>query len=304
MGLFGRSNTEKTNASNEYVARMTNETNLQLAREQNEWNLAQWNRENAYNSPASQLQRYQEAGINPMYAGLDSGAASQLQSADMANQQPYQFQAGERRFDEIMRTIGAMSDAFSNIQESQLRQQQITANSYDLATRRINNEFELESQGATLYRTLVSNGMPMFQANKLVGDISKRSHDYGNTGASDMVFHPDFMNAYQGSKKLGYELEQIAAGKDYWSSNARYENTIKQRQAEDYLKKWANYDSALSRQKMLDKRTEELNYYYDQIKKDIDGSWLPRYAKTTLKIELLKSIYSQNSLGQTLLNKF
>lgn len=88
MGLFGHS-------SNVTAQKWANQGNLDLAKKQNEydvamfnatnaWNLEQWNRENEYNSPASQMQRYIEAGINPLWAMSDAnaGQAQQLTSAD------------------------------------------------------------------------------------------------------------------------------------------------------------------------------------------------------------------------------
>lgn len=71
------------------ATRETNAANLKLAQYQNDWNLAQWNRQNAYNSPAAQRARYEEAGINPYFAlgNINSGQAESLMSTDMARQQ-------------------------------------------------------------------------------------------------------------------------------------------------------------------------------------------------------------------------
>lgn len=61
----------------------------QMAEKQNQWNIDQWNRENEYNSPASQMERYELAGINPYNAAssgqIGSGTASSLQSATPNN---------------------------------------------------------------------------------------------------------------------------------------------------------------------------------------------------------------------------
>lgn len=45
--------------------------NLELAKLQNSWNRQQWQMENAYNSPAAQMERMRQAGLNPdmMYGG-------------------------------------------------------------------------------------------------------------------------------------------------------------------------------------------------------------------------------------------
>lgn len=62
----------------------TNQMNLQIMREQNQWNLEQWNRENEYNLPVNQMQRLQQAGLNPnlVYAkGADVKAAASPRAA-------------------------------------------------------------------------------------------------------------------------------------------------------------------------------------------------------------------------------
>lgn len=72
------------------ATRETNKANRDLAEYQNDWNLAQWNRQNAYNDPANQRLRYEQAGINPYFAlgNITPGnAQGNLESAPMANQQ-------------------------------------------------------------------------------------------------------------------------------------------------------------------------------------------------------------------------
>lgn len=43
---------------------------------QNDLNMQNWQMQNEYNTPAAQLQRYQDAGINPLAVGIDGGAAA------------------------------------------------------------------------------------------------------------------------------------------------------------------------------------------------------------------------------------
>lgn len=85
-GLFGSNHASSQSLK---ATRETNKANRELAQYQNEWNLAQWNRQNAYNTPAAQRARYEDAGINPYFAlgNIQSGNAQSLLSADMANQQ-------------------------------------------------------------------------------------------------------------------------------------------------------------------------------------------------------------------------
>lgn len=82
-----------TNRSNKENVEQTNAANLQLAQQQNQWNKDMWQMNADYNSPSAQLQRYKDAGLNPnlMYQnGADAVAATAPQSANMANQLPYQ----------------------------------------------------------------------------------------------------------------------------------------------------------------------------------------------------------------------
>ena len=71
---------EMQDRQNAFTERMWNQ--------QNDWNLEMWNRENEYNSPAAQMQRMMDAGINPNsaaggIAGNGAGQASPVQ-ADLA----------------------------------------------------------------------------------------------------------------------------------------------------------------------------------------------------------------------------
>lgn len=50
--------------------------NEEQADKANAWNLEQWNRENEYNSASAQVQRMRDAGLNPLYYGLDGSSAS------------------------------------------------------------------------------------------------------------------------------------------------------------------------------------------------------------------------------------
>lgn len=48
---------------------------------QNAWNLDMWNKTNEYNSPLAQKERMLEAGLNPLYYGLDGSSANGIESA-------------------------------------------------------------------------------------------------------------------------------------------------------------------------------------------------------------------------------
>lgn len=108
------------------ATRETNKANAELAKYQNEWNLAQWNRENAYNTPAAQRQRYEDAGINPYFAlgNIQSGQAESLNSAEMANQQ-----SGAEAYNHLAQgyqgLAAGISGAASSFVNAQYQQEQI-----------------------------------------------------------------------------------------------------------------------------------------------------------------------------------
>lgn len=55
--------------------------NEQMMDKQNAWSLNMWNKTNAYNTPAMQKERMLDAGMNPLYYGLDGSSANGLESA-------------------------------------------------------------------------------------------------------------------------------------------------------------------------------------------------------------------------------
>lgn len=66
----------------------TREWNEKMMDRQNEWSLEQWNRTNEYNSPVNQVARMQEAGLNPLYYGLDGSSANSFESAQVNGWNP------------------------------------------------------------------------------------------------------------------------------------------------------------------------------------------------------------------------
>ena len=58
--------------------------NERMMDKQNAWNLEQWSREIEYNSPAAQVQRMRDAGLNPLYYGLDGNGVTSAPSSAQA----------------------------------------------------------------------------------------------------------------------------------------------------------------------------------------------------------------------------
>lgn len=77
-GRYNKKMTERTNEANKKLAEYSYDQQRQMIREQNE-----------YNTPLSQMQRYQEAGLNPnlIYGNIDSGNQGQIAKYDAPTMQ-------------------------------------------------------------------------------------------------------------------------------------------------------------------------------------------------------------------------
>lgn len=116
-----------------YGQSSANRTNIQLQREQqawaekqaekaNQWNIEQWERENLYNSPMQQMQRIEQAGLNPnlMYGQGNPGSAGSLRSEMPSSVAP-------ARVSNSLQFLGnSLVPAISMYQDLQNRQAQLS----------------------------------------------------------------------------------------------------------------------------------------------------------------------------------
>lgn len=74
-GIMSYKGQKAANKTNLQIANETNQMNRELAQGAQAHDVAMWNRQNEYNTPQAQMQRLQEAGLNPNLI-YDSGAGS------------------------------------------------------------------------------------------------------------------------------------------------------------------------------------------------------------------------------------
>ena len=113
-----------------------NKVNIQLAREQQQFEQKMVQQQNEYNSPAAQMQRYAQAGLNPnlVYTQGSPGNQTSLPSYQRANVQPAQF-----NFQQDM--ANAVSQIYNNLQAvAQIRKANADARSTE-----IDNQIKLGS---------------------------------------------------------------------------------------------------------------------------------------------------------------
>lgn len=89
-GVAQGSMNRATRKWNEKQAEKQQAWNEKMWNETNAWNMEMWNKTNEYNSPAAQVERLRDAGLNPMYYGLDGTSANGVEAS-----QPLGYQRAE-----------------------------------------------------------------------------------------------------------------------------------------------------------------------------------------------------------------
>lgn len=134
--LFANQAQEKTNQANIQMTRETNDMNRMIAQETNQanremaefayrQNLEQWHRENEYNSPAAQMSRLKEAGLNPnLVYGSIGNTAGGSPTYDAPTMQGSTYQAPHVQKYNRFGDFGA-SDAANAFLQSQMTSGQV-----------------------------------------------------------------------------------------------------------------------------------------------------------------------------------
>lgn len=88
--------------------------NMELADYNFNKNFEMWNKSNEYNSPAAQMQRYKEAGLNPALAISGGNPGNTATTVPQRNQNPM----------EIMPIVAMLPDVLSKFQDYRLKEKQ------------------------------------------------------------------------------------------------------------------------------------------------------------------------------------
>lgn len=135
QGIGSAISANKTNKANLKINQMNNDFNREEAQKARNFQVEQWERENAYNTPANQRKRLQEAGYNPYFdAGVNAGSAAGASSTTAATaaaanpQQPINF--------DFASPIASLSQAFKMLSEKKNTDMQ-TMNYTDLVNSQI-----------------------------------------------------------------------------------------------------------------------------------------------------------------------
>lgn len=110
---------KKTREFNKEEAEKQRLWSEKMYNEQNAWNYEMWLKQNEYNTPDAQVQRLLDAGLNPLYYGLDGSSAGDLSAA-----QPLGYERAQ---------IGNQINPFSGIEDIATKVAQISNMQADTA---------------------------------------------------------------------------------------------------------------------------------------------------------------------------
>lgn len=202
MGYLGQKQANETNLR---IARETNEANRQLA--QYEWNknLEMWNLQNMYNSPASQMQRFKQAGLNPnlIYGQGNAGNATTLPRYSAPTMQPVTVHPAIFQIGNALDVLGKYMDyRIKSAQEQQIRQQtsnmwyqqhtlwptqnNLWSSQKDYWTNNANRLFELLPFEKRNYNSLISNRSDSLLLNRMRFELDRDKWRYDYKLRSDL----------------------------------------------------------------------------------------------------------------------
>lgn len=114
--------------------------NENMAEKQNAWNYRLWHEALDYDKPENQLQRLKDAGLNPLYFGLDGNSAAAFQGA--AQPLGYERASAPNYENPVTAGIGAFTQLTSLAKDIELKNAQIDKLSEEATGTKLDNQFK------------------------------------------------------------------------------------------------------------------------------------------------------------------
>lgn len=200
-----------TNSLNRRSVEETNRLNYQMQQQQNAWNERMWHMYNEYNTPANQIKRLKEAGLNPnlLYGNPSQGTSSA----------PAQGTAPSHA--EAFQSLG-FGDMFSNAQQlmmqkkandANVRLMQSQADSLDAETTLKERGLSLDEKRVKIQEQELQSSIDQFE--KMMpfyeAQIDKiKSDKKVSDEQADEIFWRNLIN----SRTYGYQMERLQAELD------------------------------------------------------------------------------------------
>lgn len=183
---FAQEEAEKQRAWNE---EMWNKTNA--------WNYEMWKETNAYNSPTEQVNRLRDAGLNPLFYGLDGSSANAFQAS-----QPLGYERADYASTINPAQVGAevYNQSIAVAKDLQLKNAQIDKLQEDTKSVSLDNEWKDRTMAARTESEQLKN-------EALRGDIKIKEQDLKNKAQELEKLIAETKNE---DAKYGYILAQTA----------------------------------------------------------------------------------------------
>lgn len=288
-------NTNNTNKTNLDIAHQTNQANKDIAQMANEHNEAMlnkqiqqewdmWNAENEYNSPAAQMQRYSDAGVNPYMSvgNVSSGNASSMSSPSAQPAAVPQMQ-GATMMPADMSGLSGLRGIASRFVEMMQAKEDIKGKQLDNQGKEIENNYKADMFMVNMYKAMQDAGLSrskrigqdivnQFQPEMLSAELNQRKTDtmFRNLEAQGQLISN--LSALEWYKVLPVQIQQTIQQKAVEINNLRLmgklteaETRVKVNQAvtEFYKSRMAHDDATISNatvKNRIEKVAQELTH--------------------------------------------
>lgn len=145
------------------------EWNLEMWNKVNAYNEEMWNKTNEYNSPTAQIQRLRDAGLNPLYYGLDGTSAKAYETG-----QPLAYQRADyaTTFNPVQQGLEMFNQSRALAKDIELKNAQIDKIKEDTASVALDNEWKDRTMDARVEAEQLANNLTKAQIDK-IGDERK-----------------------------------------------------------------------------------------------------------------------------------
>lgn len=278
-------NTNNTNKTNLDIAHQTNQANKDIAQMANEHNEAMlnkqiqqewdmWNAENEYNSPAAQMQRYSDAGVNPYMSvgNVSPGNASSMSSPSAQPAAVPQMQ-GATMMPADMSGLSGLRGIASRFVEMMQAKEDIKGKQLDNQGKEIENNYKADMFMVNMYKAMQDAGLSrskrigqdivnLFQPEMLSAELNQRNTDimFRNLEAQGQLISN--LSALEWYKVLPVQIQQTIQQKAVEINNLRLmgklteaETRVKVNEAvtEFYKSRMAHDDATVSNATIKDR---------------------------------------------------
>lgn len=200
------------NSQNKAMSREQMEWNERMLDKQNAFSEYMWNQSNKYNSPVEQTKRLLDAGLNPLYYGLDGSSANSFTSASAL---PYQQPSAVNPLMGIdpLRTV----ETLQNIKESGSRIQKNIADAAKSIAERMTEDATRDGKVQSLYCEIEIDKLHMKEQVQHISEMEAGVQMIYNQ--IDKIQNDiDISQKQQLVNEMRYELEKLIADRNYDTS--------------------------------------------------------------------------------------